>query len=81
MALTSAMLTYLTVTKIDENSFYLCSSLNEVHGYIINPGISVGANVFQLDPENYGGCTLYVPYGTSAAYQVHNSWSDYFGSI
>ena len=60
------------VTTIGEKAFKDCSALTEIYSYNETPP-SCGENVFSgVSPEN---CTLYVPFGTSAAYREADGWS------
>lgn len=71
-----------SVTIIDDGAFVDCIGLNEVYSYITDPSsISMGYDVFSREPNNYDVRTLYVPYGTLAAYQNDTRWSQYFGNI
>ena len=71
-----------SVTTIGGSAFSGCSDLDEVYSYITDlSSISMGSNVFYRNPANYEERTLYVPLGTSAAYQADTLWSAYFGSI
>lgn len=41
----------------------------------------MGNNVFSRNPKNYEQRTLYVPYGTTEAYQADRKWSQFFGAF
>lgn len=71
-----------SVTEIGQGAFEYCSNLNEVYSHITNPSsIIMEDDVFYREPNNYHVRTLYVPYGTLAAYQNDTRWSQYFGTI
>ncbi len=71
-----------SVTDICDGVFCGCNSLDTVYSYITDlSSISMGSNVFYRYPANYDERTLYIPSGTSLAYQTDTKWSDYFGQI
>jgi hypothetical protein len=71
-----------SVITIGNYAFNACSRLNTSYSYVTDPSsISMGSSVFSRYPYNYSSRTLYVPAGTSAAYQADTRWSDYFGQI
>ncbi len=71
-----------SVTRIDYGAFYGCFALKKVYSYISDlSNITMGIYVFELQQGNYSRRTLYVPAGTSAAYQADNKWSAYFNDI
>ena len=71
-----------SVVSIGKNAFSRCSKLNDVYSRIIDPsGVTMEPTVFYRYPNNYDIRTLYVPYGTSDAYQQDTRWSQYFGTI
>ncbi len=72
-----------SVTKIYSGAFGNCSSLNEVYTYISDLSkINIGSSVFYTEYQgDYSSRTLYVPAGTSAAYQADSNWGPYFGNI
>ena len=71
-----------SVTSIESEAFSGCSELNDVFSFIDDPmTVSMGSDVFYLNPSNYAERTLHVPVGTLYAYQANTDWSKYFGSI
>lgn len=67
------------VNTIGQSCFYGCSALREVTVESPDPAtISLGTNVFGGVP--LAQCTLYVPYGSKALYQVADTWKN-FGNI
>ncbi len=71
-----------SVTNIGTYAFSGCSALNEVYSFIVDLSkITMGSSVFYIYQGDYSGRTLYVPAGTSAAYQADSDWGPYFGSI
>ena len=71
-----------SVTRIDYGAFYGCFAQKKVYSYISDlSNITMGIYVFELQQGNYSRRTLYVPAGTSAAYQADNKWSAYFNDI
>ena len=71
-----------SITNIGHQAFSYCTSLNEVYSYISDlSNITMSYSVFYTEPADYSGRTLYVPAGTSAAYQADSRWSPYFGNI
>ena len=71
-----------SVHYIGDYAFEDCSELNNVFSFIDDPTtVSMGKWVFYRDSNSYIERTLYVPFGTSAAYQANMGWSQYFGSI
>ena len=72
-----------SVTQIGKSSFYDCPNLTTVYSYINDPSVvDIGYNAFQDYPNpDYDKRTLYVPQGTTEAYQNHTAWGPYFGTI
>ena len=71
-----------SVTTISDAAFEYCRNMDKVYSYILDPSlITMGEDVFILDPENYDERILYVPFGSSALYYADNRWHQYFGSI
>ena len=71
-----------SVTSIGDYAFYGCSGLENVFSYIIHPSqITMGTNVFKILSNDYSNRTLYVPAGSTEAYQALSSWFPYFGLI
>ena len=85
-------LTYInipnSVTNIYHSAFRNCFALDEVYSFIDDlSNLTMDFDVFlNFDLDNYidfdySDRTLYVPAGTSAAYQADTKWSQYFGNI
>lgn len=72
-----------SVTFIGEDAFYNCTRLKDVYCYVRNPFvITMGPSIFACYEEDidYTNRTLYVPEGSSSAYQASNKWT-LFGTI
>ncbi|MBQ4507609.1 MAG: leucine-rich repeat domain-containing protein [Paludibacteraceae bacterium] len=71
------------LTSIGYGAFMSCYALNTIYCYAENPP-TLGNDVFLDDntwqPMDLSNVTLYVPYGSIAAYQAANGWKD-FGTI
>lgn len=72
-----------SVTQIGMSAFYDCGNLTTVYSHISDPSaVTIGYNAFQDYPTpHYDRRTLYVPRGTTEAYQNHTAWGPYFGTI
>ena len=72
-----------SVTQIGMSAFYDCGNLTTVYSHISDPSaVTIGYNAFQDYPTpHYDRRTLYVPQGTTEAYQNHTAWGPYFGAI
>ena len=57
-----------TIEEIGTQAFYLCSSLNEIKVIATTPAVLESSDVF--NDVDKSTCTLYVPYGTTAAYRA-----------
>ena len=71
------------LTSIGYGAFMSCYALNTIYCYAENPP-TLGNDVFLDDntwqPMDLSNVTLYVPYGSIAAYQAADGWSS-FGTI
>jgi hypothetical protein len=71
-----------SVTAIGRDAFSGCDKLTDVYSYITDlSAVSMINSIFSLSPGNYSGRTLHVPAGKVEAYQAHNYWGPYFGTI
>ena len=61
-----------TVTTLETNAFYNCTTLAEVHNRMAAP-LTIVANTFYKAQTG----TLYVPKGTLAAYQAADVWKSF----
>ncbi len=60
------------VTSIGSGAFWLCNSLTSVTVYITSPPSILSGTFY-----NASKVTLYVPYGSKAAYEVADYWKDF----
>ena len=65
-----------TVKSIGNMAFYLCDDLISVT-INLNTPISIASNMFW----NYDDATLYVPYGSKAAYESADNWNKFNGIV
>jgi len=65
-----------SVTTIGMVAFSFCSNLSSIHAYPISP-INLNSSVGVFSNIDKYNCTLYVPYGSKAAYQEANQWKDF----
>lgn len=63
-----------SVTAIGDVAFYNCKSLKSIYNYSPVP-LVIDSSVFEGVDKTQ--CTLYVPQGTVAAYQVADVWKDF----
>ena len=74
-----------SVTIIGSEAFAGLNNLTDCYSYINDPSIIADAEenggIFWMYPYNYSKRTLFVPYGTSTAYQADSNWGSYFGAI
>jgi len=62
-----------SITSIGTNAFYNCTALSSIYAYWATPITLSSANVF--GNVNKSTCTLYVPTGTTAAYEAAPYWT------
>ncbi len=67
------------VASIGDHAFDTGSRIFQFYSYIQNPSLVTTGDIFYKSFDMNG--TLYVPYGSKAAYQEHSSWYPYFESI
>jgi hypothetical protein len=65
-----------SVTTIGMVAFSFCSGLSTIHAYPISP-INLNSSIGVFSNIDKYNCTLYVPYGSKAAYQTANQWKDF----
>ena len=78
-----------SVTSIGSEAFMRCIELKDVYSFIMDPSaITMGNEVFAIEPKKNNVetksslyRTLFVPYGTSAAYQAEYKWLRDFDTI
>lgn len=71
-----------TVTAIGRKAFNNCPGLHDVICLITDPTmVPTAPDAFGLPSGEYAERTLYVPTGTTSAYQDHKPWSRQFGQI
>lgn len=64
-----------SVTSIGDYAFNGCSGLMEIHANSSNPLPLISPAIFQY--VNKETCTLYVPVGSKAIYQLGNWWNNF----
>ncbi len=65
-----------SVKTIRRYAFSLCDNLNSIFAYNLIP-IDLNSSLDVFFDLNKSTCTLYVPYGSKAAYQAANQWKDF----
>lgn len=65
-----------SVLSIEWGVFYNCSKLRSITSYSVKP-INLGDYTYVFEGVNKLNCTLYVPYGSKALYQVANQWKEF----
>jgi hypothetical protein len=69
-----------TVISIESWAFYECSKLSSIYVYFISPvNLNSSRDVFYNVDKN--SCTLYVPYGSKASFQVAFQWKDFVNIV
>jgi hypothetical protein len=64
------------ITAIEKDAFSCCFNLKSIYAYPIFPiNLNSSESVFMYVDKN--ACTLYVPYGSKATYQVADQWKDF----
>lgn len=65
-----------TVTSIGKDAFFMCSNLKKVTSMIMEP-MPLGDHAFDVPGYTWTDATLYVPYGTKAAYEQTEGWKEF----
>jgi len=65
-----------SVTSVEYNAFSGCTGLTSIYAYPTTP-VDIGAGIYVFDKVNKTTCTLYVPIGSKAYYQVATEWKDF----
>jgi|GEM_PF-964289 len=69
-----------SVSSIAAGAFYSCSGLTSIYAYAPIP-INLSSSTSVFNNINKTTCTLYVPNGSKAAYQVANQWQDFMNIV
>ena len=63
------------MTSIGDYAFYGCNSFDSITCRALEPPV---CSNFALDGINKWTCTLYIPEGCIASYQIADQWKDFF---